>query len=139
MTEQKTPISWFEIIRSLNRYSLRKHKGFYTLGFTEGRHRYSFHRHDTGQSLNIYVVEGDNELQVYERTEWFSSNYYFNGFGRGWIHRGPWEDAIKNDFIKFEAEVAAHISFLKNQFKAAKQAASERTSSKVAKFAALYE
>lgn len=131
-------MNWFEIMRGLDQHRLRQHKGCYTLGFTEGRHRYCFHRHDTGQHIKIYVVDGDKELHVFESTEWFSSRYHFNGFGRGWIHQGPWVDAIKQDFAKFEAEITKHAAYLENKAAAAKQAAAEHESSELASFAALY-
>ncbi|MEI2416169.1 hypothetical protein V8Z80_08285 [Orrella sp. JC864] len=130
---------WFEIMRKLNQYRLRKHDGHYTLEFQEGRHRFQLHRHDTGQHLRIWVVDdaGDT-LLVYDKTEWFSSRYEFNGTGPGWVHRGPWTHAITADFERFEEEIEQYVRAAELRADAAARDAEAARAATLSRFRALY-
>ena len=126
-----------QVIELMSRYSIRKNEGPYTFGFTEGKYFFSYHNHSTGRDIRIFIVAPDGErMLVYDKTEWYSSRYYFNGFGSGFVG-GPWVNEIDTIIKEFKSELVVKLKLLRTQKKEYKKAKLESIAKAIDKFTAL--
>lgn len=101
--------TYLDIIKCINYYKLRKNTGGYTFGFKEDKYRFCYNEHSTGRYLQIFIQAPDgDELLVYDKKEWNSSNYDYHGFGKGSCP-GPWVKEIEELFKVFDTEIVKKI------------------------------
>lgn len=61
--------------------------------------------HDTGNGVNIYVINGDKSRQIVNTEYWFSSRYTFNE--SKW-ESGPWDKALSEAIAVMKKAVEEH-------------------------------
>lgn len=131
--------SKMNVIDLMFRYDMRKNIGPYLFGFTEGKYLFSYHSHSTGRDLRIFIVAPDGDkMEVYNATEWYSSRYYFNGFGKGYT-QGPWVKEIEDLFAKFRSELAIKLKDIRVNKRLNKIAKEQAEAERYSKFAVLCE
>ena len=129
--------SIMQVVALMSRYNMRKNEGPYTFGFTEGKYFFSYHDHSTGRDIRIFIVAPDGDkMLVYDKTEWYSSRYYFNGFGSGFVS-GPWVKEIDTIIKRFKSELAVKLQSVRTQKKEYKKSKLESETKTINKFAAL--
>lgn len=100
-----------QIISELCNLGLRQHLGTYTLEFREGPYHFYYHKHDTGQSLKIFLTNNllGESLLIYNRDIWNSSRYSCNSENtiQGYQHNPsePWVEDCNKMFEKFKLEI----------------------------------
>jgi hypothetical protein len=69
---------------------------------------FDYYRHDTGECLNIYLVDGEKSLHIYYDYHWFNPRYEFNEYGKKHGHLiddAPWVPVLEAKFAQFEKEI----------------------------------
>jgi hypothetical protein len=130
----KTPM---QIIAKMYHYHLRVNTGVYTFGFVEGKYRFCYHDHSTGRDLRIVIISPDgDEMQIYDATEWYSSHYYFNGFGKGYVE-GPWVKELQSMFKGFIKELILKVQETRKENKEYKKHRTQTKQERYNKFASI--
>lgn len=131
--------SKMDVIALMYRYDMRKNIVSYSFGFTEGKYLFFYHSHSTGRNLRIFIVAPDGDkMEVYDATEWYSSTYYFNGFGKGYT-QGPWVKEIEDLFAKFRSELDSKLKEIRVNKRLNKIANEQADAERYSKFAVLCE
>jgi len=131
--------SKMNVIALMDRYGMRKNIGPYTFSFVEGKYLFCYHSHPTGRYLRIFIVAPDGDkMEVYYATEWYSSRYYFNGFGKGYT-QGPWVKEIEALFAQFRSELISKLKEIRVNKRLNKIAKEQADAERYSKFAALCE
>jgi hypothetical protein len=99
----------FEILNNL--HLIEEGVDIRRFNLTKNDIKYCFDRHDTGEHINIYLIDGGDSLHVYYKTHWFNSRYLFNEEGKkhGYlIDDAPWNDIIEKQFKDWETKIVAY-------------------------------
>ncbi len=108
MKQEKQYMNKFEILNKL--YLVEKLDDYSRFDVIKGNIQYSFHKHSTGEGINIHLIDGDKILNVYYNYNWFSSRYLFNEEGKkhGFLVDGPWVNIIEKQFVEWEKQLLEH-------------------------------
>jgi len=93
-----------ETFDKLHRYGLKPTCGG-AVSFKDGDFIFKFHRHSTGQGIEVYLSEGDKLLRIYYDYFWNSSIYEFNENDKkhGYlINDAPWNQALAQKFLELQ-------------------------------------
>lgn len=128
-----------DIIAMMYKYSIKKDTGTYTYGFNVDKYRFCYHNHSTGRHLEISIIAPDgDQLQIYNKTEWYSASYYHNGFGKGFID-GPWVNEVNNLFEQFKKELINKLLYIRKLHKNIRENKTIVEKERISKFYNLYK
>jgi hypothetical protein len=129
--------SLMDIIALMHKLNLRKNTGSYTFGFIEDKYKFVYNNHDTGRYINIHIIAPDGDsMLIYDKTEWYSSRYYFNGFGNGFVN-GPWVKEIETLVKQFKKELIDKLQVIRKNKKILKALKEYNDNKRYNKFASL--
>lgn len=75
-----------------------------------GNFTYNYHRHSTGQSVNVYLEHMGRKILVFYKTDWFSSAYDFNEKDKIQGFQAPNKSfnlVVEKQFLRWEEEIEA--------------------------------
>lgn len=101
-----------------------------------GNIAFDCYNHSTGNSVEIWVINGENSRQIVSTTYWFSSSYTFNESKR---ESGPWDKALNEAINKMTAAVSAHKAEVEAKNKAYTEERAKKEKAEVDSWASVFK